>query len=96
MKLGNIAINPCAALENISCLLHTHIFFLGFYQMCFANYNNHFGEMRVFLNFGVFYEEEAEPKKENEMDEEALNSTLSNIKVPYLILMYSFITYQAV
>ncbi|KAG7329378.1 hypothetical protein KOW79_007552 [Hemibagrus wyckioides] len=52
----------------------------GFYQMCFANHRNQFGDMRVFLNFGVFYEEEAEVQKENGMDEEVLNSTLSNIK----------------
>lgn len=51
--------------------------------MCFANHRNQFGDMRVFLNFGVFYEEEAEVQKENEMDEEVLNSTLSNIKVPH-------------
>lgn len=49
--------------------------------MCFGNHYNHFGEIRVFLNFGVFYEEEAEHKKEYKMDKEALNSTLSNIKV---------------
>ncbi|XP_060782992.1 transmembrane emp24 domain-containing protein 6-like [Neoarius graeffei] len=52
----------------------------GFYQMCFANYHNHFGDMRVFLNFGVFYEEEDEAKKEKKMDKEVLNSALSNIK----------------
>lgn len=63
-----------------------YIHFSGFYQMCFANYHNHFGDMRVFLNFGVFYEEEAETQKENEIDEEVLNSTLSNIKVHNLIV----------
>lgn len=57
--------------------------------MCFANFHNHFGDMRVFLNFGVFYEEEAEPERVNEMDEVVLNSTLSNIKVLNLIVLYS-------
>ncbi|KAG9272446.1 transmembrane emp24 domain-containing protein 6-like [Astyanax mexicanus] len=52
----------------------------GFYQMCFANYHNRFGEMRLFLNFGVYYEEDAEVLRENEMEEKILNSTLSNIK----------------
>lgn len=55
--------------------------------MCFANYHNHFGDMRVFLNFGVFYEED-EAKKEKKMDKEVLNSALSNIKVPNLIVTY--------
>lgn len=59
--------------------------------MCFANYHNQFGDTRVFLNFGVFYEEEAEPKKENEMDKEVLNSTLCNIKVPNWLVTYSWI-----
>ncbi|KAF5892539.1 transmembrane emp24 domain-containing protein 6-like [Clarias magur] len=52
----------------------------GFYKMCFANYHNHFGDMRVFLNFGVFSEEETETMMENEIDEEVFNSTLFNIK----------------
>lgn len=55
--------------------------------MCFANHYNHFGDSRVFLNFGVFYEDEADHERENEMDQEALNTTLSNIKVPDLTEM---------
>uniref|UniRef100_A0A4W4HBG2 GOLD domain-containing protein n=1 Tax=Electrophorus electricus TaxID=8005 RepID=A0A4W4HBG2_ELEEL len=52
----------------------------GFYQMCFANTRNRFGDMRVFLNFGVFYEESAEAQRENGMEEVILNSTFSNIE----------------
>ncbi|XP_076879052.1 transmembrane emp24 domain-containing protein 6-like [Brachyhypopomus gauderio] len=53
----------------------------GFYQMCFANTRNRFGDMRVFLNFGVFFEESAEIPRESAMEEEILNSTFSNIEV---------------
>ncbi|XP_066504615.1 transmembrane emp24 domain-containing protein 6-like [Hoplias malabaricus] len=53
----------------------------GFYQMCFANYLNRFGHLRVFLNFGVYYEGVAEEvDKEDDMEEGVLNNTLSNIK----------------
>ncbi|XP_072520106.1 transmembrane emp24 domain-containing protein 6-like [Salminus brasiliensis] len=52
----------------------------GFYQVCFANYHNRFGEMRLFLNFGVYYEGYAEIQKENEWEEEHVNSTLSSMQ----------------
>ncbi|KAI5617543.1 transmembrane emp24 domain-containing protein 6 isoform X1 [Silurus asotus] len=71
---------PLSYTDNTMGQMNLHVKETGFYQMCFANYHNHFGEMRVFLNFGVFYEEEVEAKKEDEMDKEVLNSTIFNIK----------------
>ncbi|KAL7862984.1 hypothetical protein SRHO_G00119680 [Serrasalmus rhombeus] len=52
----------------------------GFYQMCLANLHNRFGDMRVFLNFGVYYEEITEAEKETDMEEDILSSTLSNMQ----------------
>ncbi|KAM6972959.1 uncharacterized protein tmed6 [Aplochiton taeniatus] len=53
----------------------------GFYKMCLGNHNNQFGDMRVFLNFGVQYEGFEEAKKEIEEDMKVLNSTISNIEI---------------
>lgn len=60
----------------------------GFYQMCFSNFHNHFGNMQVFLSFGVYYhgiqdpakQKEEEKKKKEEVSRD-LNNTLSIIQV---------------
>ncbi|XP_075996813.1 transmembrane emp24 domain-containing protein 6-like [Genypterus blacodes] len=49
----------------------------GFYQLCLGNHNNRFGGIRVFLSFGVIYEEEEEEEGE---EEGGLNSTLASIQ----------------
>ncbi|XP_076590182.1 transmembrane emp24 domain-containing protein 6-like [Chaetodon auriga] len=51
----------------------------GFYRMCLGNGNNQFGGIRVFLNFGVIYED-FEESKEMEEGEKDLNSTLDSIE----------------
>lgn len=56
--------------------------------MCFSNFHNHFGNMQVFLSFGVYYNsfqdaaqgKEEEKKKKEEMSKD-LNNTLSIIEV---------------
>lgn len=56
--------------------------------MCLSNFHNHFGNMQVFLSFGVYYDgsqdsaqlKEEEQKKKEEVSRE-LNSTLSIIEV---------------
>lgn len=58
-----------------------HLLPLGFYQMCLGNYKNHFGGVRVFLNFGVYYEGAEEMQRETKEGEKVLNNTLSNIEV---------------
>ncbi len=57
----------------------------GFYQMCFGNRYNQFGDIRVFLNFGVIYKDFEESKREIEEGEKVLNMTLANIEVFGLI-----------
>uniref|UniRef100_A0A4W5L377 Transmembrane p24 trafficking protein 6 n=1 Tax=Hucho hucho TaxID=62062 RepID=A0A4W5L377_9TELE len=52
----------------------------GFYQMCLGNYKNHFGGVRVFLDFGVYYEGAEEMQRETKEGEKVLNNTLSNIE----------------
>lgn len=59
----------------------------GFYQMCFSNFHNRFGNLQVFLSFGVYYDgiqdpgkvKEEEMKKKEEVSKE-LNNTLSVIE----------------
>lgn len=56
--------------------------------MCFSNFHNHFGNMQVFLSFGVYYDgvqdttqrKEEEKKKKEEISKD-LNGTLSVIEV---------------
>lgn len=56
--------------------------------MCFSNFHNRFGNMQVFLSFGVYYDaiqdpaqqKEANDKKKEEMSKD-LNNTLSIIEV---------------
>lgn len=56
--------------------------------MCFSNFHNHFGNMQVFLSFGVYYDgvqdttqrTEEEKKKKEEISKD-LNGTLSVIEV---------------
>ncbi|KAI4799409.1 hypothetical protein KUCAC02_016943 [Chaenocephalus aceratus] len=52
---------------------------LSFYWMCFGNHN-HFGAIRVFVNFGVIYEGFDETKMETEEGEIVLNNTLAGIE----------------
>ncbi len=63
--------------------LHGNCSFLaaGFYRMCFGNHNNQFGDIRVFLNFGVIYEDFEESQRETEEEEKVLNTTLIGIEV---------------
>ncbi|KAI4799411.1 hypothetical protein KUCAC02_016945 [Chaenocephalus aceratus] len=51
----------------------------GFYRMCLGNHN-HFGAIRVFVNFGVIYEGFEETKMETEEGEIVLNNTLAGIE----------------
>ncbi|KAG7329379.1 hypothetical protein KOW79_007553 [Hemibagrus wyckioides] len=51
----------------------------GFYQMCFSNFHNRFGSMQIFLNFGVYYQDSGNSKKDD--NGEQLNSTLNTIDV---------------
>ncbi|XP_069073137.1 transmembrane emp24 domain-containing protein 6 [Pleurodeles waltl] len=51
----------------------------GFYQLCLNNWQNSFGSVQVYLNFGVFYDgfgEEHEQKSERHQ----LNDTLATIE----------------
>ncbi|KAF3855363.1 hypothetical protein F7725_023418 [Dissostichus mawsoni] len=50
-----------------------------FYRMCLGNHN-HFGAIRVFVNFGVIYEGFEETKMETEEGEKVLNNTLAGIE----------------
>ncbi|XP_012994553.2 transmembrane emp24 domain-containing protein 6 isoform X2 [Esox lucius] len=52
----------------------------GFYQLCLGNYKNHFGGVRVFVNFGVYYEGAEEMRRQAKEGEKVLNNTLSNIE----------------
>lgn len=56
--------------------------------MCFSNFHNHFGNMQVFLSFGVYYngfqdatQVKGEDKKKKEEMSKDLNNTLSIIEV---------------
>ncbi|XP_058502105.1 transmembrane emp24 domain-containing protein 6 [Solea solea] len=58
----------------------------GFYQMCFSNFHNRFGNMQIFLSFGVFYEGQQDPAKSKEEEKKKkeevskdLNNTLTII-----------------
>ncbi|XP_077592060.1 transmembrane emp24 domain-containing protein 6-like isoform X2 [Stigmatopora nigra] len=59
----------------------------GFYQMCFSNFHNRFGNMQVSLSFGVYYDH-APPKQEKGDEKVAaikkLNDTLSIIEASSL------------
>ncbi|MCI4380186.1 hypothetical protein PGIGA_G00236880 [Pangasianodon gigas] len=50
----------------------------GFYQMCFSNFHNHFGSMQIFMNFGVYYQDSGDSKKDD--NKKQLNSTLDTIE----------------
>ncbi|XP_062403460.1 transmembrane emp24 domain-containing protein 6-like [Sardina pilchardus] len=59
----------------------------GFYQMCLSNFHNRFGSLQVFLNFGVYYEDSEQVKKQKEEEDQKkeediknLNNTLSTIE----------------
>ncbi|KAI4891343.1 hypothetical protein NFI96_015731, partial [Prochilodus magdalenae] len=59
----------------------------GFYQMCFSNFHNRFGSMQIFMNFGVYYEESEDVKRQKEEEEikkeedrKHLNDTLTTIE----------------
>lgn len=62
--------------------------------MCFSNFHNRFGNMQVFLSFGVYYngiQDPAQQKEDDKKKEEMsnnLNNTLSIIEVHvhYLIV----------
>lgn len=63
----------------------------GFYQMCLSNFHNRFGNMQVFLSFGVYYDglqdastkqqQQDEEKKTKEEAGQELNNTLGIIEV---------------
>ncbi|MEE6523569.1 hypothetical protein FKM82_022548, partial [Ascaphus truei] len=50
----------------------------GFYQLCLNNWQNHFGSVQVYLNFGVFYDGVGPEHKQEHMQK--LNDTLATIE----------------
>ncbi|KAM8945356.1 transmembrane emp24 domain-containing protein 6 [Pelodytes ibericus] len=50
----------------------------GFYQLCVNNWQNHFGSVQVYLNFGVFYDGEGSEHIEDHRQK--LNDTLLTIE----------------
>lgn len=52
--------------------------------MCFSNFHNRFGSMQISLNFGVYYQDSGNSKKDD--NDEQLNSTLNTIDVRYIMI----------
>lgn len=50
--------------------------------MCFSNFHNRFGSMQVFMNFGVYYQDLGDSKKDD--NGKQLNNTLDTIEVKYI------------
>ncbi|XP_012683542.2 transmembrane emp24 domain-containing protein 6-like [Clupea harengus] len=73
----------------------------GFYQMCLGNFVNKYGNMQVYLDFGVYYEGMGDLEREDEREkyEEQLNSTISSIQMSasklntYVVNMWRFYNY---
>ncbi|XP_006641304.1 transmembrane emp24 domain-containing protein 6 isoform X2 [Lepisosteus oculatus] len=52
----------------------------GFYQICLSNFHNRFGNMQVFLNFGVYYDGYEEMQQQEAEERKHLNDTLAAIE----------------
>ncbi|MBN3301262.1 TMED6 protein, partial [Amia calva] len=52
----------------------------GFYQICLNNFHNRFGNMQVFLNFGVYYDGYEEMQQQKDEERKHLNDTLATIE----------------
>ncbi|CAH2323972.1 transmembrane emp24 domain-containing 6 [Pelobates cultripes] len=50
----------------------------GFYQLCVNNWQNHFGSVQIYLNFGVFYDGQGDEHPQDH--KRKLNDTLSSIE----------------
>ncbi|KAF3855369.1 hypothetical protein F7725_023424 [Dissostichus mawsoni] len=67
----------CSQVQWVTGIAIDHrLFVTVFYRMCLGNHN-HFGAIRVFVNFGVIYEGFEETKMETEEGEKVLNNTLA-------------------
>lgn len=57
----------------------TYFLSLGFYQLCINNWQNNFGSVQVYLNFGVFYDGQGPEHPQDH--KQKLNDTLVTIEV---------------
>uniref|UniRef100_H2UZA1 Transmembrane p24 trafficking protein 6 n=1 Tax=Takifugu rubripes TaxID=31033 RepID=H2UZA1_TAKRU len=60
----------------------------GFYQMCFSNFHNRFGNMQVFLSFGVYYNGIQDPAQQKEDDKK--KEEMMDVYVFHMFRYYSF------
>lgn len=51
--------------------------------MCFSNFHNRFGSIQVFMNFGVYYQDLGDSKKDD--NDKQLNNTLDTIEVKHIM-----------
>ncbi|XP_042336581.1 transmembrane emp24 domain-containing protein 6 isoform X5 [Sceloporus undulatus] len=66
--------------QDIRGLIHFSTKETGFYQLCLSNVHNHFGSVRVYLNFGIYYEG-FDLQSTSELEKKQLNDTLAAIDV---------------
>ncbi|XP_042336578.1 transmembrane emp24 domain-containing protein 6 isoform X2 [Sceloporus undulatus] len=64
--------------QDIRGLIHFSTKETGFYQLCLSNVHNHFGSVRVYLNFGIYYEG-FDLQSTSELEKKQLNDTLAAI-----------------